>query len=132
VHGRYKDLSQVDQAFRTCKAVHLETRPVHVRTAERTPGHVLVVMLAYLIRRELSRAWAVLDVTVEEGLHQLQNICSTEIRVEGGGRCLCIPTASAEAEALLKALKLSLPEVLPHNPVPVVTRKKLPERRKRP
>jgi transposase len=131
VHDRYKDLAQVEQAFRTCKTVHLETRPVHVRTAEHTRGHVLVVMLAYLIRRELSRAWAVLDVTVEEGLHQLQNICSTEIQVEGGGRCLRIPTPSTEGEALLTALKLSLPAVLPHNPVPVVTRKKLPERRKR-
>lgn len=131
VHDRYKDLAQVEQAFRTCKTVHLETRPVHVRTAEHTRGHVLVVMLAYLMRRELSRAWASLDVTVAEGLQQLQNICSTEIQVEGGGRCLRIPTASAEAEALLKALKLSLPEALPHHPVPVVTRKKLPERRKR-
>jgi hypothetical protein len=88
-------------------------------------------MLAYLIRRELSRAWASLDVTVEEGLHQLQNIYSTEIQVEGGGRCLPVPTPSGEGEALLKAPKLRLPEVLPHNAVPVVTRKRLPERRKR-
>jgi len=29
-------------------------------------------MLAYLIRRVLSRAWAALDVTVEEGLQQLK------------------------------------------------------------
>lgn len=130
VHDRYKDLAQVEQAFRTCKTVHLETRPVHVRTAEHTRGHVLVVMLAYLVRRELSQAWASLDVTVEEGLHQLQNICATEIQVEGGGSCLRIPTPGAEGEALLKALELSLPEVLPHHAVPVVTRKKLPERRK--
>jgi len=65
VHDRYKDLTQVEQAFRTCKTAHLEMRPIHVRTAEHTRGHVLVVMLAYLIRRELSRAWAALDATVE-------------------------------------------------------------------
>jgi hypothetical protein len=28
-----KDLAQVEQAFRNCKTVHLETRPVQVRTA---------------------------------------------------------------------------------------------------
>jgi Transposase DDE domain len=85
VHDRYKELTLVEQAFRTCKTTHLETRPIYVRTAEHTRGHVLVVMLAYLIRRELSQAWAALDVTVEEGLHQLQTLCSTEITVEGGG-----------------------------------------------
>jgi transposase len=130
VHDRYKDLTQVEQAFRTCKTAHLEMRPIHVRTAEHTRGHVLVVMLAYLIRRELSRAWAALDATVEEGLHQLQTLCVTEVKVEGGGSCLRIPTPSVAAAALLKALKIRLPEALPHTETAVVTRKKLPTRRK--
>ena len=130
VHDRYKDLAQVEQAFRTCKTAHLEARPIHVRTAEHTRAHVLVVMLAYLIRRELSRAWAGLDTTVEEGLDQLQTLCSMEMKVDGGGSCLRIPQPSAPAQALLKALDLRLPEALPHHPVRVVTHKKLPERRK--
>jgi hypothetical protein len=129
IHDRYKDLTQVEQAFRTCKTAHLELRPINVRTAEHTRGHVLVVMLAYLIRRELSRAWTSLDVTVEEGLHQLQNLCSTEVRVEGAGSCLRIPAPNPTTAALLQALKIRLPDVLPHNDVPVVTRKKLPARR---
>ncbi len=130
VHDRYKDLAQVEQAFRTCKTAHLETRPIYVRTADHTRGHVLVVMLAYLIRRELSRAWISLDVTVEEGLHQLQTLCSTEINLEGGGSCLRIPTPTVASRALLKALNIRMPEVLPHTDTRVVTRKKLPEQRK--
>jgi transposase len=130
VHDRYKDLAEVEQAFRTCKTAHLETRPIYVRTAEHTRGHVLVVMLAYLIRRELSRAWTSLDATVEEGLHQLQTLCSTEIKVEGGGSCLRIPTPGATSRALLTALDIRLPQALPHHETLVVTRKKLPERRK--
>jgi len=130
VHDRYKDLAEVEQAFRTCKTVHLETRPIHVRTAEHTRGHVLVVMLGYVIRRELSRAWRALDVTVEEGLNQLQILCSTQVKVEGGSSCLRIPTPATGAAALLKALDIHLPEALPHTDVRVVTRKKLPERRK--
>ncbi len=130
VHDRYKDLAEVEQAFRTCKTAHLETRPIHVRTAEHTRGHVLVVMLAYLIRRELSQAWSALDVTVEEGLDQLQTLCSTEIKIEGGGSCLRIPEPVAGSRTLLKALDLRLPEALPHTDTRVVTRKKLPERRK--
>lgn len=130
VHDRYKELTLVEQAFRTCKTAHLETRPIYVRTAEHTRGHVLVVMLAYLIRRELSQAWTALDVTVEEGLHQLQTLCSIEVKVTEGGSCLRIPTPSPAAAALLKALSIQMPEALPHTDVPVVTRKKLPERRK--
>jgi len=130
VHGRYKDLALVEQAFRTSKSVHLETRPIYVRTAAHTRGHVLVVMLAYLIRRELARAWAALDVTVEEGLGHLQTLCSTEIKVQGGGSCLRIPAPGAVARALLAALDLQLPTALPHTQTRVVTHKKLPTRRK--
>ena len=130
VHDRYQELTLVEQAFRTCKTAHLETRPIYVRTAEHTRGHVLVVMLAYLIRRELSRAWTALDVTVEEGLHQLQTLCSTEVKVEGGGGCLRIPTPNAATAALLQALEIHLPEALPHTDTPVVTRKQLPASRK--
>jgi transposase len=75
VHDRYKDLTDVEMAFRTSKTTHLEMRPIYVRTEEHTRGHVLVVMLAYLIRRELSKAWAGLNVTVEEGLAQLTTLC---------------------------------------------------------
>jgi Transposase DDE domain len=129
IHDRYKDLAEVEQAFRTCKTAHLETRPIYVRTAEHTRGHVLVVMLAYLIRRDLSQAWTSLDITVEEGLNQLQMLCSTEISLDGGS-CLRIPTPSPASLPLLKALPIHLPKLLPHTEIRVVTRKKLPERRK--
>jgi hypothetical protein len=130
VHDGYKDLAEVEQAFRNCKTAHLEARPIYVRTAEHTRGHVLVVMLAYLIRRDLSQAWTSLDVTVEEGLNQLQTLCSTEISVDGRGSCLRIPTPSPTSLPLLKALHIELPKLLSHFETRVVTRKKLPERGK--
>ena len=36
VHERYKDLAFVEQAFRSCKTVHLELRPVYLRLEART------------------------------------------------------------------------------------------------
>ena len=129
IHDRYKDLAEVEQAFRNCKTAHLETRPIYVRTADHTRGHVLVVMLAYLIRRDLSQAWIKLDVTVEEGLNQLQTLCSTEINIDGGGSCLRIPTPNPATLPLLNALNIQMPKLLPHTETRVVTRKKLPQRR---
>jgi transposase len=130
VHDRYKDLAQVEQAFRTCKTVHLETRPIYVRKEANTRGHVLVVMLAYLIRRELYRAWASLDLTVEEGLEQLKTLSSMQMKVKGGGGCLRLPTPRAQSRCLLEAANIHLPEALPHHNVRVDTRKKLPSERK--
>jgi len=132
IHDRYKDLAEVEQAFRNCKTAHLEARPIYVRTADHTRGHVLVVMLAYLIRRDLSHAWISLDVTVEEGLNQLQTLCSTEINIDGGGSCLRIPTPNPASLPLLKALHIQMPKLLPHTETRVVTRKKLPQRRQVP
>jgi len=105
-------------------------RPVYVRTEEHTRGHVLAVMLAYLIRRELSQAWAGLNVTVEEGLAQLTTLCSMEIQVEGGASCLRIPTPRDSSRALLQAASVRIPEVLPHLETRVVTRRALQSRRK--
>jgi hypothetical protein len=132
VHDRYKDLTDVEMAFRTSKTAHLEMRPIYVRTEEHTRGHVLAVMLAYLIRRELSRAWAGLNVTVEEGLAQLATRCSMEVKVDGGASCLRIPVPRDESSALLKAASVRIPDVLPHLDTRVVTRRSLPSRRKVP
>ena len=42
IHNRYKDLALVETAFRTSKTFHLELRPIYVRLASRTRGHVFV------------------------------------------------------------------------------------------
>ena len=57
----------MEQGFRTMKTDYLHVRPIYVRTESNTRGHVLVVMLAYLLVRELREAWAALDLTAAEG-----------------------------------------------------------------
>jgi hypothetical protein len=101
-----------------------------VRTAEHTRAHVLVVMLAYLIRRTLAKAWAKFDLTVEEGLRQLQMLCAMEMKIEGQATCLRIPAPTSSAQSLLDALNVRVPEALPHLSTSVGTQRKLPQRRK--
>jgi transposase len=132
IHDRYKDLAEVERAFRDCKTAILEVRPVFVRSEKSTRGHVLVVMLAYLIIRKLREAWAAFDRTVEEGLKQLSTLCSMEIKVKDHGSCLKIPRPREKSRELLKALGVRIPMVLPHWEVRVVTRKKLPGQRRMP
>jgi hypothetical protein len=130
IHDRYKDLAMVEAAFRTCKTHHLEVRPVFVRTEANTRGHVLVVMLAFRIIRVLRQAWKAIDLTVEEGLKELDRICAMQLSVKGGGRCLRIPEPSSIAKELLKTLDVKLPLMLPKALVAVDTKKKLASRRK--
>jgi hypothetical protein len=130
IHDRYKDLAMVETAFRTCKTTHLEVRPVFVRTEANTRGHVLVVMLAYLIVRALKRAWKDFDLTIEEGLKELDKICAMNLSVKGGEACLRIPEPSPTARELLDVLDVKLPPFLPKSKAKVDTKKKLPSRRK--
>ena len=132
VHDRYKDLAQVEWAFRTSKTTHLECRPIHVRLATRTRGHVLVVMLAYRIVAELRRRWQDLDMTVAEGLDRLAGLCSLTMLVGGQPRCQTIPEPRVEVKQLLAAAKIRLPQALPSRGVKVTTKKKLTSRRKNP
>jgi hypothetical protein len=113
VHDRCRDSTEVEMAFRTSKTAHLEMRPVYVRTEERTRGHVLAMMLAFPIRRQLSQAWQGLNVTVEERLAQLATLRSMEVKVEGGASCLRIPTPRDGSSVLLRAASVRAPEVLP-------------------
>jgi hypothetical protein len=129
IHDRYKDLTLVEQAFRTTKTVHLEMRPWFVHIERNTRGHALVVMLAYLITRYLRQAWADMDLTVEEGLDQLTTLCATQILVKKEVRCNQIPVPRALSQKLLKAADIHLPPALPYLGAKVVTRKKLTQRR---
>ena len=130
IHERYKDLALVEWAFRTSKTVQLEMRPIYVRLASRTRGHALVVMLAYRIIKELAQYWHALDVTVAEGLKELDALCVTEIVLANGTRYHRLPQPRSLSQQLLEAARVKLPPVLPSKGVQVVTKKKLTSRRK--
>ena len=129
IHSRYKDLAHVEWAFRMSKTVQLEMRPVNVRLAGHTRGHVFVVMLAYRIVQELADRWSQMNLTVEEGIHELTMLCAMEISVEGEPRCNKIPQPRPSIKQLLKAASVSLPDVFPCKGIRVANRKKLPENR---
>jgi len=124
VHQRDKDLALVEQGFRTIKTGFLETRPVFVRKEQRTKGHVLVVMLAYLLVRELQKLWAAVNVTVEEGILELSTLTTIAIHI-GPTRYHQIPKPRDLGGQLIRLAHVRFPEVLPSRNIKVATRKKL-------
>ena len=130
VHDRYKDLAQVERAFRNMKTGHLEVRPVFVRNAERTRSHVFIVMLAYRLRLVLEKAWRLFDITVEEGLKRLSTLCAIQTMIGAEAGCLSVPEPKDSVSELFKALHISPPQTLPRRKGKVDTKLKLQSRRK--
>src|SRR6266567_5227028 len=129
VHDRYKDLSSVERAFRTCKTVHLEVRPIFLRLAERTRAHAFVVMLAYQIIQYLASCWSTFDLTVEEGLQALTTLCLVEVSPKNAPSYHCIPTPRASIAHLLHSADIKLPKVFALSGTRVSTKKKLQSER---
>ena len=129
IHDRYKDLAQVEWAFRISKTVELEMRPINVRLASRTRGHALVVMLAYRIVQELACRWGALNLTVQEGIDELASVCAMEMNVGNKQQANPIPEPRPSIRRLLEAASVRLPSVLPCRGIKVASRKKLQENR---
>ena len=129
VHDRYKDLSRVERDFRTLKSGHLDFRPWFVRQEENTQAQALTAMLALKVRRHLEPAWWPLEVTVEEGLRELEQLCVIELVHPSSGKVVAreVPLPSLRQGQLLEALGLSqsLPRLAPAAKVLVGTRKKI-------
>jgi len=132
VHDRYKDLALVERDFRTLKTGHLEFRPWFVCTEDNTQAHALTSMLALKVRRRLEQAWWPLNLTVEEGLRELETLCVIEL-VHGQTQAVVarqVPLPSARQKQLLEALGLTLPRTVAEAKVSVGTRKKINSERK--
>jgi len=132
IHDRYKDLAFVERYFRTLKTGHLEFRPWFVCTEDNTQAHALTSMLGLKVRRHLEHAWWALEVTVEEGLRELEQLCVMELVHAQSGKVVArqVPQPNARQKRLLDALKLDLPRTAPEAEVIVGTRKKINEVRK--
>ena len=129
VHDRYKDLAQVEWAFRDSKTVQLEMRPVYLRDENRTRGHALVVMVAYLLTQALRQCWRDIDLTVQEGLDRLASLCVVEVIIGGRPSYNQVPTPRDDLRRLLQAAGVAIPAALPLAPARVATKQKLPQRR---
>jgi transposase len=129
VHDRYKDLTLVEQNFRTCKTVDLEMRPVHVRLEASTRGHAFVVMLAHGLIQELQRCWAEENLTVEEGLKELSTLCVTEVVVKGVVKDQLLPEPRPQVKKLMELTKAVMPKKLRYTGRIVSTKKHLKKSR---
>jgi transposase len=111
---KYKELWQVEQAFRDMKSV-LETRPVFHQTDETICGHVFCSFLALVLRKELdsrlekaghSFEWA----DIKQDLEALQEITIEEQNKKLAVRTECIGTCGKIFQAVGVAIPPAIRE----------------------
>lgn len=110
VHKAYKSLYQVERDFRSMKT-ELEVRPVYLRNAGRTRGHVLVVMLALILKRELQNRLSGIETEVR---HALDSLAGWTLLNESLGELQFtrLPQPNARQQRILDALGVPQPTVL--------------------
>jgi hypothetical protein len=85
----YKDLSEVEQAFRVLKSFALEVGPIRHRLEERVRAHVFLCMLARYVRWHMERDLAPLLLTdhdPEGAEHRRSSVVAPARRSEAGER----------------------------------------------
>ncbi len=109
---RYKELWQVEQAFRTVKSL-LDTRPVFHKRDETIRGHVFCSFLALVLQKGLFRRMAEAGIEAEwaDILRDLDAL--TEVGIENAGkRFLVRSRARGATVAILRCVGARLPPTI--------------------
>jgi hypothetical protein len=106
---RYRDLLQVEELFRTAKAL-MRTRPVYHACDEAIRGHVFCSFLALVLRKELQTRCADVGIRPEWGdvLRDLDRLQEVELAKDGKRLVLRTPTTGV-AGRLFQAARVALP-----------------------
>ncbi len=116
IHDRYQDLQKVERNFRQLKTSCLEVRPIFVRKAPRTRGHVFIAMLSLkvlrLMEQRLHATFGTTDEnnqaeTVDSALMALSRLCLQHYKI-GEQEIVGLPRPDARQQQILSALQVTL------------------------
>ncbi|MFQ5381499.1 MAG: IS1634 family transposase [Dehalococcoidia bacterium] len=98
----YKELSEVERAFRNLKDV-IELRPIYHHTPERVQVHIFVAALAFLLHRALEKKLKAsgIDLSATEALDALQTVRVVDIDLGDGSVKRSVTRGSQRAARIL-------------------------------
>jgi transposase len=104
----YKELSDVEQAFRQLKDV-LAVRPIYHQIETRVKAHIFVAALALLVQRLLHRRLeqAGIDFSPERAMQALSTVRLVTLRLDDWPERRGVSGGCPDARRVLKALKLT-------------------------
>lgn len=96
-----------------------------LRKEQRTQAHLFVVMMAYMIERELRKKWKSLEITVQEGIQSLNLITASKWVHNDIPISITVNGPNPLQKELLNAAGVVLPSVLPWKESKVLTKTKI-------
>jgi transposase len=81
--GRYKELADIERAFRTLKST-LELRPMYHWTEPRIRAHVFICVLALQVQRYMRHRLSKSDLSVERSIQRLQTLKAGILQTPSG------------------------------------------------
>jgi transposase len=107
--GRYKELADIERAFRTLKST-LEIRPMYHWTEARIRAHVFLCVLALQMQRVMRVRLSKSNLSVERAIQRLQTLKAGTLETPAG-RTPYLATLQEKHKEVYKQLELPLPRV---------------------
>jgi transposase len=117
LHSYYKQLGEVENAFKCIKTQHLELRPIFHRNEDRIRAHVFITMLSYILLHQLKINTAGRDYSLSSIIEQFKGLSASIIGV-GEAICQKIPEklTSIQKDVLNRCkFKIQLPSLVGEN-----------------
>lgn len=112
IHERYKDLSKVEQAFRTMKTGLEEIRPLYLRKGNRTRAHVFVCSLAYILVKKFDELTKNVSLTLSEKIASFNRMQFVQMEINDEVIKKVLDNYNPSQNEILKAINVKLPRNL--------------------
>jgi len=116
VRGQYKNLKFAEHAFRDLKSENISIRPIYLRNARRTMGHVLLCMFAYAVIKDLEDKFFPFlktynrrnktQLSFYDLIAELKNIKMCELNIGKGVKAIQFPKLNGLQTEIFNVLKI--------------------------
>ena len=107
--GRYKELADIERAFRTLKSA-LEIRPMYHWTEQRIRAHVFICVLALQMQRYMRSRLSASPLSVERALQRLQTLKAGTLQTPTG-RTNYLAALQDKHKEVFEQLQLPFPKL---------------------
>lgn len=110
IHKSYKNLINVENAFKTLKTDYLEIRPLYLKTDKRIKGHIFLSMLSYNIVLKLKEYTKLCNLDFKSTINSLKGVSTTLVQMTKKLSVNYIPEVNKNLKSLFNTMGFTMPK----------------------